>query len=133
MKILASAVALLAFAMSTAHASRPLLVQKVGGLAHLGTVQTCEIYENHPAIQGDTDRINELIKQALAKGDLELVANFAKAQVPTVEVYANLVTVNSIGEVSQLRVDLVKIYGAHDERTSPEAQELIQLVNDSCK
>ncbi len=112
---------------------QPMLVKKIGGLAHLGQVNTCEIYANHPKLRNKLIEINELMAQAQKKGELKTIAVFVRAQIPSEEIYAQRIIALENGTVRIQRVDLESVYGTYQARTSTEAKILISLVNDICQ
>ncbi len=140
MKTLVSMIAVLgitgiALGSSSPLPTGPLLVKKIGGIAHSGTVTTCEIFPNNPKISQRLDAIIDLIARAHVNGDLETIAQFAIAQIPTEEVYANrVVSFGPMeGAIGVQKVELVEAFGSMRARTSDEAKELIKLVDELCQ
>jgi hypothetical protein len=114
--------------------AKPLLVKTLGGLAHLGQTNTCEIYANNPQIKHKLNDVIKTINLAQKNSELETVAVFIMAQVPSIEIHANrIITVDGDKTPTQIeKVELENIYSTHKARTSAEAQALIALVNEIC-
>lgn len=105
----------------------PLLVVEKGGLANVGTRETCAIYSNHPALAGRNDEI--LNKIMLASADeMKTIALFMQAQVPSIEIYAYEQMISLV----PMRVDLEIIYSNIRGRTGSESVELINLAKSLC-
>lgn len=107
----------------------PVLVQEIGGLAHRGIVKTCEIRSNHVDLPALKDLV-AMIKEA-EKNPMKTTAKFVTAQVPSEEIYANLVVRKGI-DVSLKQVQLTEVYGSRRQRDGRDAQELIDLVEKLC-
>ncbi len=132
MKALLSSIFVLGLTSQTfaAEEAKVVLVKKLGGLAHSGVVNTCEIYSSHPKLIDRMDEIRSLIVKA-EKDSLKTIALFGSAEIPSQETYAYL-DVIKIGRVRRVKVPLFEVYASKKARDSTEAQELIKIANEIC-